>query len=270
MVDKKTQSSNSSSIVLSASRRTDLICCYPDYLVEKLAEYPPEKVHSIVIWTKNPLNMLTAAQLHDTLIRYRQLYIHLTITGLGATVLEPRIPAWREVVDMIPGLLEMAGDPHRISWRFDPLVRCEGAAALLSNYELFSEIAGHVAAHGITVCRTSWVESYRKVLRRMDKKGFRLLPHSMDERREQAARLQRYSEALGITMQFCSMKGFPRSRCIDGPLLSRLHPDGLQCSSRKAKGQRTLCGCTESLDIGWYSMKCYNGCVYCYAEPLVE
>ncbi len=41
-------------VVLSASRRTDLVGCYPEYLIEKLKAYPPEKVHTIVIWTKNP------------------------------------------------------------------------------------------------------------------------------------------------------------------------------------------------------------------------
>jgi hypothetical protein len=79
--------------------------------------------------------------------------------------------------------------------------------------------------------------------------------------------MKRISAGYGMEVHFCSMEGFPVSRCIDGDLLSRLHPDGLNCSRQKARGQRPLCGCTQSLDIGWYSLKCGHGCLYCYATP---
>ena len=123
--DHKSARKSNPPIVISASRRTDLVSCYPEHLIEKLKEYPPEKVHTIVVWTKNPANMGTSGSLRDLLSSYRQLYIHLTITGLGRSILEPRIPEWEKVVDMIPGILELAGDPKSISWRFDPIVRAE-------------------------------------------------------------------------------------------------------------------------------------------------
>lgn len=68
----------------------------------------------------------------------------------------------------------------------------------------------------------------------------------------------------------CSMEGWERSGCIDGDLLEKLHPDRSKCSKRKAKGQRKLCGCTESLDIGWYGDRCRMGCLYCYANPVAD
>ena len=70
-------------VVISASRRTDLVGCYPDYLIEKLKSYPLEKVHTIVIWTKNPCNMILHQALREVLSQYAQVYVHLTITGLG-------------------------------------------------------------------------------------------------------------------------------------------------------------------------------------------
>ena len=72
--------------------------------------------------------------------------------------------------------------------------------------------------------------------------------------------------SMGVTLHACCVPGLPRSRCVDGELLSRLHPKGYPCSKRRAKGQRPLCGCTESFDIGWYK-PCPTGCLYCYANP---
>jgi hypothetical protein len=255
--------------VLSASRRTDLVACYPEFLVEKLRDFPPEQVHSLVIWTKNPQNMIAPGALRDTLERYRQLYVHLTITGLGCTVLEPHIPPWKTVQEMVPPLIALVKGPERISWRFDPIVRCMAQGNLISNIEVFDEIACAMAAADITACRTSWVEPYRKVQRRLEKKGVRLEPYTEQERTEHIHLLEQTAAGFGMSLHYCSVEGCSRSSCIDGALLNRLHPDGLICSTRHAKGQRKLCGCTESIDIGWYSQKCPNGCLYCYAEPLV-
>lgn len=257
-------------IVLSASRRTDLVACYPDYLVERLAEWPPEKVHTVVIWTKDPANMIRPGPLCECLRQYDQLYVHLTITGLGHTLLEPRIPPCQEVAARVPDLVALAGSPERISWRFDPLVRATGHGQTFDNSGKFPEIAAALQPSGIRTCRTSFVEPYRKVERRMRAQGFQLQVHTPEERRHLGGELTARAAGFGMHLHFCAMEGFPRSRCIDGDLLTRLHPSGRACSTRKARGQRTLCGCTESRDIGWYSQTCPNGCLYCYAEPQIE
>jgi hypothetical protein len=108
------------------------------------------------------------------------------------------------------------------------------------------------------------------VLRRTAQKGVRLLLPNKQEQHRQAEWLIQKAAEYNMRVQFCSVEGFERSRCIDGALLSVLHPDGRACSVKKAKGQRTLCGCTESIDIGWYSLRCKNRCVYCYAETAPE
>jgi hypothetical protein len=256
-------------IVLSASRRTDLVSCYPEFLIHKLHAFLPEQVHSLVIWTKNPQNMIAPGPLRETLERYSQLYVHLTVTGLGGTVLEPHIPAWKTVQHMMPALIALVRGPERITWRFDPIVRCMAQGHLVGNIEMFDEIACTMAAAGITTCRTSWVQPYRKVLRRLEKKGVSLVPHNGQEQKNHIQLLEQTAAALGMGLHYCSVEGCGRSSCIDGALLNRLHPEGIMCSTKRARGQRKLCGCTESIDIGWYSQKCPNGCLYCYAEPLL-
>jgi len=213
--------------------------------------------------------MLLPGELRTALERYSQLYVQLTVTGLGGTAMEPRIPAWKTVQDMVPALIDLVQGPQRVCWRFDPILRCETPAGSLDNIGLFAEIAGRMAAAGITACTTSWVEPYRKVLGRLKKKDIRLMPHTDEERAEQALLLKKTAASLGMSLQYCCVAGRSASACIDGALLNRLHPGGCLCSTARAKGQRRLCRCTESIDIGWYSQKCAHGCLYCYAEPLV-
>ncbi len=254
-------------LVISASRRTDLVGCYPEVLVERLQEFPSESVHSLVIWTKNPRNMIVEGALKNTLEKYRQIYIHLTITGMGGGEFEPMIPPWGEAVGMIGPLIDLVGDPRRISWRFDPILETEGHGKTYSNLDPFPRLAEAIAPFGIRSCRVSWVSPYKKVLARMARKGWHLVARTVEERVNQANTLIQVGREHGMSLFFCCMEGLPISRCIDGELLSKIHPDGQRCSTDKAKGQRPLCGCTQSLDIAWYSLRCRHGCLYCYAVP---
>jgi hypothetical protein len=252
-------------LVLSASRRTDLVGCYPEILIERLKKYPPDRVHSIVIWTKNPENLFKNRTLKLILNSYRQLYVHLTITGMGGGVFEPHIPSWQETVALLGPVVEMVKTPERISWRFDPILEVERDGKKYTNKDLFPLLAEAIAPWGIKHCRISWVSPYKKAITRMSQQGWRLVQKTQDEKRAQGKDLEEVANELGITLHFCAVEGFPISRCIDGEMLSRLHPDGLGCSQKKAKGQRELCGCTKSLDIGWYTDRCRNECMYCYA-----
>jgi len=254
-------------LVISASRRTDLVDCYPEVLAARLREFPAGGVHSVVIWTKNPKNMIEKGPLREILESYRQIFVHLTITGMGGGEFEPMIPPWIEIVKMIEPLIEIAGGPQRVSWRFDPILQAEGHGKLYSNLDMFPRLAEAVAPFGIKSCRVSWVSPYKKVLTRLARRGWRLVVSTREEKKTQGGELNRTARKYGMEIYFCSMEGFPVSSCIDGALLSQIHPDGLECSKEKAKGQRLLCGCTHSLDIGWYSLRCRNGCVYCYALP---
>lgn len=254
-------------LVLSASRRTDLVGCYPELLTDRLKNYPPDRVHTIVIWTKDPENMFKKASLRQVLSSYRQLYIHLTITGMGGGEFEPNIPPWQEVVPILGSLVKMTKSPERISWRFDPILEAERDRERFSNGDLFFTLAEAIAPLGIKHCRMSWVSPYKKVVTRMNHYGWRLIEKSEEEKRIQTENFTRFGSRLGMMLHFCSVKGFPLSQCIDGEMLNRLHPDGLHCSQEKAEGQRELCGCTKSLDIGWYTDRCQHKCLYCYALP---
>lgn len=253
--------------VISASRRTDLVGCYPDVLVDSLQKHPPDTVHTLVIWTKDPTNMLEHARLRKFLQKYEQIYLHLTITGMGGGPLESGIPHRDEVLSRLLELVDLVKGPQRISWRFDPIVHLNRQGKPVCNLSLFRPLAHEMAASGITTCRISWMEPYGKVINRLKKKEWTICDPTLQERKREFWKLHQWAEAEGIRLHVCAIKGFDRSRCIDGELFQRLHPEGKPCSQRRAKDQRKLCGCTESLDIGWYSQACRHRCLYCYANP---
>jgi len=254
--------------VISASRRTDLVGCYPEFLVQRLKEFPPGEVHTLVLWTKNPLNLLRIPQLNEFIALY-PLYLHLSITGLGGTELEPRIPPADEVIALIPELIRLTGSPQRISWRFDPIVRISTKNRTLENLSLFDQMAEKISPTGINTVRTSFVTYYPKVLKRMEKAGFSPEVPSPEEKHARWEEISRKAETHGFQLFACAVPGLPRSACIDGKLLNRLRPEGPRASERKAAGQRQECGCTESYDIGHY-LACRHDCVYCYANPQME
>src|SRR5574340_775148 len=108
--------------ILSASRRTELVAHFPDLLAQRLEEAGPDRVHSVVVWTKDPSNLLTHARLRAALARVGQVFVQWTVTGLGGTFLEPHVPAPSAQLALLDDIVSYVGDPRRIHWRYDPLL----------------------------------------------------------------------------------------------------------------------------------------------------
>jgi len=245
-----------------------MVGCFPEEMAEVLeARCPPERVHTIVIWSKDPRNMLDHPRLHRVLARYDQLYLHWTVTGMGGTPLECRVPPWENLMDDLPRIIDFLGTPERLRLRFDPIVHLKlPSGEVYTNFPLFPKVAGFFARWGVRDVSLSWMEAYPKVVRRLKRVGLEPAPLPHEQWLGEVQRLREWARVLGLTLHFCCVPRLPQSHCIDGELLSRLHPKGYRCSTQRAKGQRPLCGCTESWDIGWYN-PCPNGCLYCYANP---
>jgi hypothetical protein len=231
----------------------------------------PEDVHSLVLWSKDFRPLLDLATARQALKNYGQLFCHLTITGLGGTHLEPSIAPWQEVAAQLPDLTEFVGDPRRITVRYDPIVHWHEGGEVISNLPCAEPILGAVARAGITSVRVSFATLYGKVRRR---RGWRWYDPPPEQRLEITRCLVALAGSLGLALYSCSQldlqeAGAVPSRCIDGELLSMLHPQGLPAATASDRGQRAECRCTTSVDIGSYLMRCPNGCRYCYANPRI-
>lgn len=277
-------------IVISASRRTDLVSFFPGWLASAVREgkvivldpsararevdLRPERVHTFVLWSKNFDNFIhNRHHLRDALARYDQLYFHFTITGLGGTVLERGVPPPSTALDQLEALVGLVGQPERISLRFDPIVYWEEGGKTRTNLAFFEELARRVSRLGVRTVRVSFAQWYRKAIRRASRHGFPYLDPPQEVKVAASRRLVSIATENGLELFSCSQDwladtpGIRPSSCIDGRLLQSLHPGGDPVSFQKDRTQRRECRCTESIDIGSYTQSCPHSCIYCYANP---
>ena len=256
--------------VISASRRVDLLSFYPDYLIKRLDEIGKENIHTLVIWTKNPWNVIEYKRLRRYLRSINQIYFLLTVTGLGGTPLEPDAPEPDRVLKALPDLIEFLGSPLRIAIRYDPLIDLVyGKNIHLSNIDssLFQNVLDSVNQNGIKRIITSYVTVYPKVKRRLDKYNFQIIDHPLSEIKDFILKkMMPQVERLQMEFSTCVLPEITKKGCIDGNLLTELHPRKEPCSTVKDNTQRESCHCTKSVDIGiWFP--CYHNCFYCYGNP---
>jgi hypothetical protein len=254
--------------VVSASRRTELVGHYPDQLARRLHEIGPDRIHSVVVWTKDPANVLHHGPLRKALSAVGQVFMHWTVTGLGGTFLEPNVPPPEAQLALLEDIVCYLGDARRLHWRYDPLVSARSASESVGNVDLgmFRALAKPFARLGVPAVHTSFVTVYRKVTRRLAARGIEFDEYDAERRLDFIKRLAAAADGFGMKLLTCCEPGLPVQRCIDGELLAELHPTREPCRTERAQGQRELCGCTVSLDVGRY-LPCPNGCLYCYAHP---
>jgi hypothetical protein len=276
--------------VISASRRTDLVAFFPEWLASSLRArravvrgpsgraYPVDlsldKVHTIVLWSKNFANLVENSHgLRDLLRDYAQLYLHFTVTGLGGTSLERGAPPPGEALRQLEPLVGIAGRPDRLSLRFDPVLFWRHGGEVETNLRFFERVAERASALGITDIRFSFAQWYGKSRWRALRQGFDYVDPPAEDKIGAAQRMAEIAGTLGLRLFSCSqdfltaVTGIAPSACLDGRLLRSLHPRAEEVALAKDRTQRAECRCTESVDIGSYTQTCPHGCVYCYANP---
>jgi DNA repair photolyase len=256
--------------VISASRRVDLVAFYPDYMVERLEEIGPKNIHTLVIWTKNPQNMLENRRLRSILEKMSQVYVLLTVTGLGGTPLEPNAPKQDQVFPQLHQVIDFIGSPQRLAVRYDPLIDVihQGKDRITNiNVYLFEQVLSSAHLLGIKRIIVSYVTVYAKVKKRLAQNGFQMVDHPIEEMIDFIKnQMMPRTEKRGMELSTCVLPNLTTIGCIDGETLIRLHPSNELCSLGKDRSQRDACHCTKSTDIGqWFA--CYHNCLYCYGNP---
>lgn len=263
-------------MIISASRRTDIPACYPDWMARRVSEgfacvrnpmnprqvsrvsLSPAVVDCIVFWSKNPAPMLE----YLDLFRPWHFYFQYTLNAYGADV-ERRLPPLERRAETFLRLSDALG-PERVVWRYDPIL-LSGDYPLEFHLEQFSRLADRLRG-AAERCSISFLDEYAAI-----RTGLRQLGARTPGDREKRSLAEGLAAAAGEDFRLVtcaeeidlSQFGIGRGSCIDAQLIERLA--GCPLRTEPDKGQRSACGCAASIDIGAYDT-CLNGCRYCYAN----
>lgn len=260
-------------IILSASRMTDMPKFYPEILIEEVNKRMDKNIHTLVLWTKHPKSLLVNP-LFDFLMDLKskgiQLYIQLTITGMGGTFIEPNAPMLEDSILVLPKVIELVGKPERIRLRIDPIVKIEDVQGVITtNLHHLPEIVERCSKLGIKTYSFSFLENkmHKKVNKRFDDLGLTILSPNQEEREKMVKWIHNIESDFGVNIYACAVPGIQSSACIDGEYLEHLHDNSGLNTSHKQPFKRSLCGCSMSTDIGGFPpRKCFTGCIYCYGN----
>ncbi|MEW5908243.1 MAG: DUF1848 family protein [Thermodesulfobacteriota bacterium] len=286
-----------SRIVLSASRRTDIPAFYMDWFTARLehgsveivnpynrkmtiVDVRPDRVHSIVFWSKNYGPFLKGSYGERLMKMGYSLFFNFTLNS-RQILLEPGIPSLESRLNQLDELSLRFGSGN-IYWRFDPICFFRvGNGPIKNNLNDFPLIADRAGDAGILTCITSFMDQYNKVRRRInhpDLEGFSFVEESFEHQLEILLEMEKSLAYRGISLSICCEKelfkalpGDSRilpSSCIPTPLLVTRFGGNPSLKADPGQRKEKGCGCFISTDVGSYrSHPCLNECLYCYANP---
>lgn len=270
------------SIILSASRMTDMPKFYPNELINEVESRinKGKKIHTLVLWSKHPDSLLKDP-LYSYLNKLKksgiQLYYQCTITGMGGKsldkegfMLEPNVPKPENAIQDLERVIKLLGKPELIKLRIDPIVRLKNKQndKKFSNIVFIEEIISRTSKLGINDYTFSFLESYihKKVDKRFKAYDWQIETPTNEEKIKVYNWLKEKALKYNVNIEACCVMGLKESRCIDGYLFESIK-NNQEIVDKNEPRKRVLCACTSSIDIGgWSPKKCYSKCKYCYAN----
>lgn len=282
-------------IVFSASRRTDIPAFYMKWFMggietgsfrvinpynrrETIVPATPERVHSIVFWSKNFGPFIEGGYGEALIKAGYHLLFNFTVNS-ESPLLEPHVPPLSERLRQLEYLCRNF-NRESINWRFDPICsyRTDGSE-IQDNRRDFARIAAKASECGIRRCITSFMDDYAKIRKRVaSMPDFSFVDPSLEKKVAIVLEMERQLAKRNILLRTCCEKELlealppssrvTRSSCIPNDLLVKLY--GGKLSLRRDSGQRIKdgCGCMLSVDIGSYHLHpCGHRCLFCYANP---
>lgn len=284
-------------IVISASRSTDIPAFHLDWFFNRLkkgycswvnpfnqkASYVSfQNTRVVVFWSKNPVALLD--RMKELTSRGLHCYIQFTLNDYSSEGFEPNVPALEVRIDTFKRLVDILG-VGSVIWRYDPVILTE-SLHINEHIERIERIGKKLKGYcEKLVFSYADIAGYRKVQFNLNQSGIKYVDFTKESMNDFAEKLTRLNQSLGFELATCgeqidlSKFGITKNRCIDPLLMARLFKDderlmswldysdmfGAPESFPKDPGQRAVCGCVLSKDIGAYNT-CGHGCVYCYAN----
>ncbi|MBN1232420.1 MAG: DUF1848 domain-containing protein [Candidatus Coatesbacteria bacterium] len=291
-------------LIVSASRSTDIPAFYGEDLIRSLFNkdkakrymkwYNPFnrkpllvsflKTRLIVFWSKNPEPFFKHLEMLDN--EGMNYYFQLTLNDYDNENYEKNLPLLKDRIEIFRELSDRIGK-GKVLWRFDPVILSDTISKEKIQERIF-EIGEKL--YGFTERLTiSFIEKekYKRVKSNLLKNKVNIRDITTEDKKMICSSIADFNRKWKLELFTCAEKedliGFNHGKCIDDDLIKRLfHEDEILmdfvCNhsleingekvvlkSIKDKGQRDLCNCIISKDIGRYNT-CRHNCIYCYAN----
>jgi len=254
-----------------------------------------ENARVVVFWTKNPKPILK----HLPFIKehIKNFYFQYTLNDYDKEGYEENVPSVEYRIKSFIELSNEIGKKH-IIWRFDPMILTDkiDIGTLLSRVESIGDQLQNYTNK--LVFSFADISIYSKVANNLKKEKIAYQEFTQDTMHKFAKGLQELNKKWKFEIGTCAEKipleqyGIVHNKCVDDDLMIELFshdkplmdflgvtitPGDLfennqtieKKRNNKDKGQRELCGCIFSKDIGQYNT-CPHECVYCYANTSKE
>lgn len=254
-----------------------------------------EKARSVVFWTKNPRPMMK----HLSFLKenIKNFYFQFTLNDYDLEGYEGNVPNVASRIKTFIELSNAIGKQHLI-WRFDPMILTDTITVdtLLARVKNIGD-----QLHNYTnklVFSFADIAIYTKVKNNLKKENIAYQEFTETTMHQFAKGLQELNKEWSFEIGTCAEKipleqyGIVHNKCVDDNLMIDLFPHDEELmkflgvtitppslfdpkpiiekkKKNKDKGQRELCGCITSKDIGQYNT-CPHECVYCYANTSIE
>ena len=277
-------------VIVSVSRRTDVPAFYMDEFLRVWRRgyvfwqnpYNPTQIKKVcfnavklvVFWSKYPAGLLKRLKKIDI-----DFLLFYTVNDYP-NIVEPGMPSIEVRLNLFKELSRLLGK-ERILWRFDPILlikeKLEKEELLKRVERIAKELSGYTNRMIV-----SFVTPYRKVLARFKNAGVELIDFDRFTELvdEIAAGIGEIGRRYGFEVQTCAERfnvfgrlerfGLKKGACVDKGYIMQVFASNEELVEsvrhlKKDKGQRSICGCVESVDIGRYGT-CRFKCLYCYAR----
>ncbi len=246
----------------------------------------------IVFWTKNPSPLIPYLKEFDN--RGIKYYFQFSLNDYEKENLEPNVPKLEKRLETFIKLSNLIGK-EKIIWRFDPLILSSNISVddlILIIKNIGDIISGYTEK---LVFSFADINAYKKVQTNLSKTDEVYREFSEKEINDFSKKLIKINKKWKLKLATCAESidlnkyKIEHNRCIDDELIYRIGKNDLKIldwlgvsntpslfgedyysnTKLKDKGQRKICGCIVSKDIGMYNT-CNHLCTYCYANHSVS
>ena len=215
-------------------------------------------------------NIIITKRLTDKLIEklvehQEKIILHLTVTGMGGTRIEPLVPKAEDTHKALVKLIEAGFPVSHVVIRVDPIVPAQ--KGLNTALDVITAFGGL----GIKRLRFSFLDNYKHVKKRFEEEGIPELYNGefhapLKERLFCAKKIEEVAHDAGFdSVEACGEPGIESISCLsqkDIDILGLTDEITLEGSAE----QRDSCGCpaNKSELIKVKPHQCEHGCLYCY------